>query len=545
MFSHHSKGSPRPRLLSCFHPPKTVWGVLPAIGLAAGMASSHLLAEDKPSPADKPNIIVILTDDLGYGDARVNNPEAKTQTPCLDQLAADGMNFSDGHASSSLCSPSRYGLLTGRYAWRTSLKKGVLAANAPLLITENCDTLASMLQRNGYYTAIIGKWHLGLGNGTDIQTKFSTAPEGLKPGPNERGFDYSYILPSSGNMAPHCYLKNLQPVNGVDDSPSPPFAQWKMIKSTGAYPAPLGYDGGRIAPGFDPNFDANPSATARFNKMVPHLASEAVSLIDSRATQPTGQPFFLYFALPSPHTPWVPDIDTTGMSDEQLYIAYVNETDAVVGQLVATLKKDGLWKNTMIVFSSDNGPELRRFNIAQAGYSPAGPLRGMKSDLYEGGHREPFIVTWPGHLPPASTSHQVICLSDLYQTFATLVGDHRPPGLVGGEDSVDFSALFQGQSVDTPLRADLVNHSGHGHFAIRMGEWHYLDWPGGGGYVAADHNAEGTPGQLFNLANDIGEKHNLYNSQPERVAEMKAALDKILGRDAPASWDTKDSANGD
>jgi arylsulfatase A-like enzyme len=507
--------------------------------------SSGLQAEVQPLSADKPNILVILADDLGYGDVHANNPDAKTQTPCLDQLVADGMNFSDGHASSSLCSPSRYGLLTGRYAWRTSLKEGVLAANAPLLITENCDTLASMLQRNGYYTAIIGKWHLGLGNGKNIQTKFSTAPEGLRPGPNERGFDFSYIIPASANMAPHCYLKNLQPVSGVDDSPSPPFTQWKMIKGNGSYPAPLGYDGGRIAPGFDPNFDANPSMTPRFNKVLPHLAGEAVSFINDRAARPVGQPFFLYFAMPSPHTPWVPDIDTTGMSDEQLYIAYVNETDAAVGRLVDALKKNGLWKNTMIVFSSDNGPELRRFNVAQAGYSPAGPLRGMKSDLYEGGHREPFFVTWPGHLSAAGTSDQVICLSDLYQTFATLVGDHRPPGMIGGEDSVDFSAQLQGKHLDHPVRADLVNHSGHGRFAIRMGDWKYLDWPGGGGYVASDHNAEGTPGQLFNLANDIGEKHNLYSSQPERVAMMKAALDKILGKDVPASWDTKASPTND
>jgi arylsulfatase A len=504
--------------------------------VAAGISGSSLKA------AEKPNIVVFFVDDMGYGDLQANNAGAKTHTPCLDHLAAEGIRFTDGHACSSLCSPSRYGLLTGRYAWRTSLKAGVLSENSPLLIETNCDTLASMLKRNGYRTAIVGKWHLGLGKTKDLTAKFSAAPEGLKPGPNECGFDFSYILPASLNMAPSCYLKNLQPVSGVDDSASPPFAQWRTMKSNGSYPKPLGYDAGRIAPGFDPNFDANPSATPRFNKVVPHLTDEAVSCVKDQAARHDDQPLFLYFALPSPHTPWVPDIDTTGMSKEQLYIAYVNETDAAVGRVVDALKQNGLWQNTLVFFSSDNGPELRPFNVAEAGYSPAGQLRGEKSDLYEGGHREPFIVTWPGHLPAGSTSGLLISTLDFYRTFATLVGDHRPAGMIGGEDSLDFSKLFLGGHMDQPLRTELVNHSGHGRFAIRIGDWEYLDWAGSGGYVMPDSNPEGTPGQLFNVANDPSEKHNVYSAYPERVAEMKAALIKIQGPDAPALSKTKTPA---
>ena len=234
----------------------------------------------------------------------------------------------------------------------------------------------------------------------------------------------------------------------------------------------------------------------------------------------------------------MPDIDTAGLSDEQLYIAYVNETDSMVGRVVDALKQGGQWENTLLVFSSDNGPELRCFDVAKAGYSPAGMLRGMKSELYEGGHCEPFISTWPDHLSAGSPSDQVICLTDLYRTFGALVGDHRPAGMIGGEDSVDFSELFLGKTVDKPLRADLVHHSGQGRFGIRIDDWKYLDWPGSGGYVSPNSNADGTAGQLFHITTDPGEKHNLFATDPDRVARMKASL---LKEGAPASAASADT----
>jgi len=484
--------------------------------------------------ADKPNIVIILADDLGYGDVGAYNPQAKTRTPNIDGLAAAGMRFLDGHAAAAVCTPSRYALMTGRYCWRTRLKMGVLGPAAPALIADNCDTVAALLRRNGYYTADIGKWHLGLGSPGTLAQKLTTAPAGLTPGPNQRGFDYSYILTVSLNEGPYVFLKNLIPVNGLDGTPSPPFKTWRTTNGGGHYPEPLGFNKGPIAPGFDPLFDADPTRDCRFNKVPPRLTTEAVDFINRRAAQKTTQPFFLYFALPSPHTPWVPDIDTTGFTDEQLYMAYVNQTDSAIGAVLTALKKDGFWDNTLVIFSSDNGPELRRFNVAKAGHNPAGPLRGEKSDLYEGGHREPFILTWPGHIQPHTTSNQLICTIDFYRTFAALVHDStRPPGMIGGEDSVDFSDLFLGRKVDHPIRTSLVNHSGGGRFAVRLGEWKYLDWPGSGGYLSPNKNPEGTPAQLFNLAADPCERVNLYSSEPKRVSQMKALLMQIQGIDAP------------
>lgn len=498
-----------------------------------GIATSPLLA------VERPNIIVFFADDMGYGDLQANNPQAKTRTPHLDQLAAAGLRFTDGHVNSSLCTPSRYGLLTGRYAWRTSLKQGVLRAAAPLLIDENCDTLASLLKRHGYHTAVIGKWHLGLGQGDDTAKKFSAAPAGLKPGPNERGFDYSFIIPASVNMSPLCYLKDLQPVNGVDGSASPPYAEWRVTRSNGRYPLPYGFDTGPVAPGIDPHYDTHPEAMPRYNKVLPRLTDEAVAYVDASCTQADRQPFFLYYPMPSPHTPWVPDIDTTGMSDEDVYIAYVNATDAAVGRVLEAIKRHGQWDNTLIFFSSDNGPELRHFNSQHSGHHPAGPWRGGKADLHEGGHRVPFIVSWPRHIPAGSTSAQLISTLDVYRTFATLLRDHRPAGLIGGEDSRDFSALFLGQPVTEPLRASLVSHSGSGRFAIRMGDWTYLDWTGSGGFLEPNRNPEGTPGQLFNLAADPAQTRNLYLEQPERVAAMKSALRDIQGLHAPVAAPAK------
>jgi arylsulfatase A len=270
--------------------------------------------------------------------------------------------------------------------------------------------------------------------------------------------------------------------------------------------------------------------------VLPHLSDEVVSFLQERANQSKSgkaAPFFLYFALPSPHRPWVPDIDPTGLSPEQLYVAFVNETDREIGRVVDTLKRGGLWENTLIVFSSDNGPELRRFDVTKAGYSPAGNLRGQKSELYDGGHREPFIVTWPNRTPAGSKSDKVICLTDLYQTLATLVGDRRPPGRIGGEDSVDFSDLFLGKPMQSPGRDNLVHHSGNGGLGIRMGNWVFLDSPDGGGYGARRKDEGTTAAQLFNLSDDVGENHNLYLSQPELVAKMKARLEQILKQEAP------------
>jgi arylsulfatase A len=488
------------------------------------------------SAAEKPNIVIILADDMGYGDAQCDNPDAKTKTPNINELASDGVLFTDGHAGASVCSPSRYALMTGRYCWRTILKRGVLGQASPLLIEKNRDTLASLLKRNGYDTAAIGKWHLGLGGPGNLSEKFSTAPEGLTPGPNQVGFDYSFILTASMDMGPYAFLKNLVPVNGVDGSPSPPFSSWKTPKDE-PHARGIGFDKTPIAPGFDPNYDANPTQYSRFNKAPPRFANEVVAYIDQRAQAKSANPFFLYYAIPSPHSPWVPDIDTTGMSPEQIYIAYVNQVDAEVGTTVAALKKDGFWNNSLVIFSSDNGAPLVHLFPKLAGYNPNGNLRGQKSDLYEGGHREPFAAEWPGHIAPGTVSDQLISFLDFYSTFASLVGDTKPDGITGGEDSVDFSDLFLGKKVDHPIRTDLVNHSGSGRFALREGDWEYLDWPGSGGYKSAinppDSNSDGTPTQIFNLKDDLGEKVNLYSTQTARIAEMKARLTQIQGSDAP------------
>jgi len=491
------------------------------------------------SAAERPNIVIILADDMGYGDAQCDNPDAKTKTPNIDALAADGMRFTDGHAGAAVCSPSRYALMTGRYCWRTRLKRGVLNAAGAMLIDDNCDTLASMLKRNGYETAVIGKWHLGLGEKGTLSDKFSNIPQGLTPGPNQRGFDYSFILTGSMDMGPYAFIRNLVPINGLDGSPEPPFSTWKIPKEDPKHWA-LHFGPNPISPGFDPAFDADPTRDTTFKKAPPRFANEVTAYIDQRAKANSGKPFFLYYAIPSPHAPWVPDIDTTGMSDEQIYMAYVDQVDAEVGTTMQELKKDGFAQNTLVIFSSDNGAYTEHFNQQLAGYNPNGNLRGQKSDLYEGGHREPFIAEWPGHIAKGTTSDQLICFIDFYRTFAAIVGDTKPADLEGGEDSIDLSDLFLGKPVDHPIRKYLVNHSGGGRFGLREGDWEYLDWPGSGGYRVAfynhespDSNPDGTPGQLFNLKDDLGETTNLYAKEPARVAEMKALLTQIQGNDAP------------
>jgi arylsulfatase A-like enzyme len=438
----------------------------------------------------KPNIVFILADDLGYGDVHILNPKhGKIKTPNLDRLAREGMIFTDNHGGSSVCTPTRYGLLTGRYAWRTRLQNGVLDKPGPPLIAENRLTLASFLQRQGYRTACIGKWHLGYtfeekdakanAKGKD-KDKGAHVGARLVGGPTTRGFDAFFGFHHARSMR---FLTE-------DD---------KVIADI----API--------------------------DMLPRLTRRAVDYIGARAEQ--SDPFFLYLPLNSPHTPIVPAVEWQGKSGIGAYHDFVMQTDAAVGAILTALEKHKLFKNTLVVFSSDNGSHEKN----KAGHQANAEWRGMKSDIWEGGHRVPLLVRWPGAVKAGSTCNRSVWLGDWLATCADMVDARLPAN--AGEDSVSILPLLRGQ--DKVLHEAVVHHSINGKFAIRQGPLVLALCPGSGGWSSPkdpEAQTKGLPAvQLYDLAADPGQKKNLHEEQTETVARLTALLEKFVadGRSTP------------
>lgn len=452
-----------------------------------------------------PNIIFIMADDLGYGDLGCYGA-VKIPTPHIDRIAAQGMRFNDAHASSAVCSPSRYSVLTGRYCWRSPLKQGVLWGFSPPLIETDRLTVAGLLKQQGYTTASIGKWHLGF-NWTTFDGSIAE-PKGegrnidysvpLSGGPNSLGFDYSFNISGSLDMPPYCFIEN----GRVVDLPAMEKEPYNPQQRPGL-----------MTPGWrDEEVDVT-------------FAQRAISWIEEQAQ--TKKPFFLYLTPSAPHRPCMPPNFIKNSSDAGLRGDMIALFDWLVGQVDETLRRLGLANNTLLIITSDNGAQLTDFYGNSWGHKPNGVLRGQKADIWDGGHREPFVVRWPDVVAPGSHSDQLICLGDLLATCAGITHVELPEG--AGPDSQSILPVLYGE--EGPVRETLVHHSADGMFSIRQGQWKLIEGLGSGGFseparVKPDH--DGPTGQLYNIAQDIVEQNNLWQDKPQIVAEMRALLEEII-----------------
>ena len=473
----------------------------------------------------KPNIIYVLADDLGYGDISVYNKSSKISTPNIDQLASEGIKFTDAHSSSSVCTPTRYGILTGRYNWRSKLKSGVTNGNSRALILPSRTTVASILQQKDYTTAFIGKWHLGwdwalknsaISKGRRLNAKDFSKIDFSKPiknGPNDVGFDYAYGHSGSLDMAPYVYVENGLPTKIPDTITvnKDRYAKWRKGPTSSDF----------IHDDVTPNF---------FRKSFTYIREKAKE----------EKPFFLYLALPSPHTPILPTKEWQGKSGLNPYGDFVMMLDAYVGQLEKVIKEAGIEDNTIVIFTSDNGcsPGANFKEMAKKGHHPSYMYRGNKADIFEGGHRVPFIVKWPNEIDKGITSDEIICTTDLMATCANLVGYSLKEN--EGEDSYDMTPLFKQFKLDKPIREATIHHSINGSFAIRKDDWKLIMCPDSGGWsFPRPTNKKAIDSlpkyQLYHLKSDPGETNNLYATNTEKVAELKTLLTKhiIEGRSTP------------
>jgi arylsulfatase A-like enzyme len=447
-----------------------------------------------------------MADDMGYGDLGCYNKNSKIPTPNMDALAAEGIRFTDAHSPSAVCTPTRYGVLTGRYCWRSRLKRGVLNGYSPALIESGRMTVASLMKQHGYATACVGKWHLGLGN--EKKTDFDKP---LVPGPNAVGFDYFYGISASLDMPPYCYIENDRPVQR-------PTSTIKQGNSTedGWWRA------GAVAPGF------------KHVEVLPKLTEKAVEIIENHAAKKANVPLFLYFALPAPHCPIAPADFVKGRSKAGGYGDFVVQVDWTVGQVVKALERNGLAKHTLIIVTSDNGSpgrtKIKRdpYSVIELyGHRPNGNLRGIKADVWDGGHREPFIARWPGKIPAGTVSDEVICLTDLMATCASIVDARLPDN--AAEDSYNILPALLGKKRTEPIRQAVVHHSLSGVFCIRQGRWKLILGRGSGGFTSPRRYEPkpGEPeGQLYDMENDLAESRNLWNERPEIVKRLTNLLER-------------------
>lgn len=459
-----------------------------------------------PQAESLPNIIIIMADDMGYGDPGAYNEASKVPTPHIDRIAQEGMRLTDAHSPSAVCTPTRYGVLTGRYAWRTSLKRGVLWGYSTNMIDTARVTVASMLKENGYRTGGVGKWHLGLGTGDSTDYFID-----LAPGPNAHGFDYYYGIPASLDMQPYVYFENEKVVEAPTTEVE--FSAHRRQEGGGFWRA------GPMAPSF------------KHIDVMPHTTEKAVAFIEKEAA--SDAPFFLYFPLSAPHTPWLPTSDFKDASGAGYYGDFAAQVDWTVGEVLAALDRLEIAENTLIVFTSDNGAHWYPADIERFDHRANLHLRGQKADIWEGGHRVPFVIRWPGYVPAGSTSDETTTHTDFLATLAELVGISLPDA--AGEDSFSMLPVWLGKTSVGPIRNTTIHHSLDGMFAIRKGDWKLIEGRGSGGFTQPARIEPGPDdpiGQLYNLADDPSETENLYLERPEVVNELQTLLDetRMLGR---------------
>ena len=504
-------------------------GLLAAFALA-GVGAGRDLAHASALP----HIVYILADDLGYGDPGCYNDASKIPTPHIDELARQGIRFTDAHAPSSVCTPTRYGILTGRYCWRTDLTSGVLDGFDPPLIEPDRLTVPQLLRQHGYRTACIGKWHLGM-------TWQSTAAEpmalhGLPPRPGtkvdfaappragqpSRGFDQWFGISASLDMSPYCFLDG----DGLVNVPNRPLPEASDMF--------VGLSAGVVAPGFRPV------------DVLPQLGRRAAAVIDNHARESANRPLFLYFPLPAPHLPVVPVESVRGQGRAGRYGDFVVQVDQTIGLVLDALNRNHMQQNSLVIVSSDNGglwhwweaqapvdrqhgreggraEELRRF-----GHQSNGPWRGRKADIWEGGHRVPLVARWPARIPPGIVSDKLVELTDLLATCAALVGAALPDN--AGEDSFSILPALLQEPATQPGRDFAVHHSLHGMFAIRHGPWKLIEGRGSGGFSQPRHleASAGEPaGQIYHLGRDPQETRNLWNERPKIVQRLSSLLKQL------------------
>jgi arylsulfatase A-like enzyme len=449
-----------------------------------------------------------MADDLGYGDVTCLNSDSRIPTPNIDRMAAEGMRFTDAHSGSAVCTPTRYGVLTGRYCWRTRLEKGVLGGYSPPLIASERMTVASLLKLHGYRTGCVGKWHLGLGwPTTDGKKPNEDNIDYVKPistGPTQLGFDYFFGIPASLDMDPYVYVENDKAVATATQT----------IEKRGW---PEFYRAGPIAPGFD------------HEQVLPTLAEKAVEFIEQQQAAYPGKPFLLYFPLTAPHTPILPTKQFQGKSKAGKYGDFVMQVDWTVGQVIGALERHGLKEDTLVIFTSDNGPEKgMEERIEKFEHHSSYHFRGKKRDIWDGGHRIPFIATWPGKIKPNTISDQTICLTDLFATAADIVGQKLPQNTA--EDSFSMLPAMLDENLTGSVRPAVVHHSSRGEFAIRQEQWKLILCKGSGGNrykTGPNAKKDDDPlGQLYDMKADCSEKRNLYNDHPQIVKQLTSLLQK-------------------
>ncbi len=475
----------------------------------------------------KPNFLYILCDDLGYGDVRIFNPKrCKIATEHMDKLAKQGMIFTDAHSGSAVCTPTRYGILTGRYSWRSRLQSGVLSGTDSPLIPTSRLTVAKFLQQNGYHTACMGKWHLGLdwakkpmskqdqktdNNKGKIEKKGKQPPRDAswnidytKPianGPTSLGFDYFFGISASLDMPPYVFIGN-------DKVTSLPTVEKTYIRKGAA------------------------SADFEAIDVLPKLTEKAITYIQERSDESKkGKPFFLYLAFASPHTPIVPAKSFQGKSNLSPYGDFVMQTDDSIGKILDCLDKTGLSDNTIVILTSDNGcsPWANVNQLEKLGHFASGDLRGYKADIWDGGHRMPFIVRWPGKIKSGTSCSQTICHTDFFATCADILQKKLPDN--AAEDSFSLLPLWLGKQKKIS-RAAVIHHSISGVFSIRQGDDKLILCPGSGGWsqpndkkALQDHLPSA---QLYNMKDDIGEQKNLAKDQQQTIDRLTKLLEEYI-----------------
>lgn len=485
--------------------------------VAAGQTEKDKTDTPLPTP---PNIVYILADDMGYGDVRAFSPSSLIPTPALDSMALQGIIFTDAHSNSAVSTPTRYGTLTGRYAFRSPLKKGVLTGYSAPLIEKGRETVASFLKENGYQTACIGKWHLGLdwkkkdpnkplytGSEWDLKDTGNVDYEaGIGGGPSACGFDYSCILPASLDMPPYVYIENEKataPVNGYTED----FADAAVRGAR--------YRHGDVADDFV-HQDCLDYFTQKAERYIAQASADA-------------KPYFLYLALTAPHAPWLPTPAFEGRSGVDEYGDFVCMVDDVVRRVREAVKGSGEDKNTFIIFTTDNGAMWQEEDVQRTGHRANGAWSGAKADLWEGGHRVPWLATWPAVIAPGSRSEQLISSTDLLATFAEMLGKKLPHG--AGEDSFSFWHALTGMKTDKApelRRRAMVYHSVNGFFALRKDNWVLVDCKGSGGWSLPEETAADLPDvQLYDLREDPKQKKNLVDVYPHIVSELSRELNRI------------------
>ena len=459
--------------------------------LAAALPSACASVEGAPAGDQRPNVVLVLADDLGWGDPRCYSPESRVPTPHIDRLAREGMRFTDAHAAGSVCVPSRFGLLTGSYPFRAER----LNWRAGPVIADGQPTVASLLKTAGYATAMVGKWHQGFaGSLTDGSE--------LHGGPVDRGFDRFVGLHASLDIPPYFWIRDRTPLAAPTELVEASHTEgWSDIQ--GAF-----WRGGAAAPGFD------------FDDVLPRFQREAVAYVEERAEME--KPFFLYVALTGPHTPWLPAEEFRGASGAGLYGDFVAHVDATLGAILAALDETGQADDTLVLFTSDNGPVWYLADAERFGHASTGPFRGMKADAWEGGHRVPFVVRWPGRVEPGAVSDRLVCFTDVFPTLADVAG-LAMPAVVG--DGHSLYPAFVDPDAASPRSSLVLKRDAS---VVRMGRWKLITHLGSGGFSAPrkeEPAPDGPRGQLYDLDADPGETTNLWSERPEVVAELTRVLE--------------------